>query len=108
MAEAGEVFWLDFPGAVKTKRRPAVVVSSHEYHRKRPDAILGLVTSQISKATTPTDHVLNDWTIAGMKVPSAFRTFLVTVPQAVLTARLGRLSDADWQAVQECVRRALG
>jgi hypothetical protein len=43
---------------------------------------------------------------AGLKRPTAFRTFLVTRPVAEMT-RIGRLSDRDWKAVQECLRRAI-
>jgi mRNA interferase MazF len=41
----GEVIWIDFPGVVQTKRRPAVILSSASYHSTRPDVIVGLITS---------------------------------------------------------------
>lgn len=77
---AGEVIWIDFPGVVQTKRRPAVILSSAAYHTARPDVIVGLVTSQISKAMAPTDRLIQDWQPAGLRVPSAFRAFLVSLP----------------------------
>src|SRR5437588_374872 len=58
MMHPGEVVWIDFPGIVQTKRRPAVILSSALYHSTRPDVIVGLITSQIAKATAPTDHLL--------------------------------------------------
>ena len=33
-----------------TKRRPAVVISAHAYHRERPDLIIMAVTSQARPA----------------------------------------------------------
>lgn len=51
----GDVVWIDFPGVVQTKRRPAVVLSSSIYHATRPDLIIGLITSQTSKASSTTD-----------------------------------------------------
>ena len=107
MPDAGDVVWLEFPGAVVTKRRPAVVLSSKVYHSSRPDVIVGLVTSQLSGVGAPSDHVLADWAAAGLRVPSAFRTFIATVPRSAVISTLGRLSGSDWKAVQECVQRAV-
>jgi mRNA-degrading endonuclease toxin of MazEF toxin-antitoxin module len=55
MPEAGDVVTVDFVGATGTKRRPAVVVSSSLYPQHRPDLVLGVLTSQVSRATTPVD-----------------------------------------------------
>ena len=61
---SGEVIWIEFPGVVQTKRRPAVVLSSAAYHAVRPDVIVGLITSQTAKANTPTDFLLQEWRAA--------------------------------------------
>jgi hypothetical protein len=37
MPDPGDVVTVDFVGAIGTKRRPAVVVSSGLYHQHRPD-----------------------------------------------------------------------
>lgn len=55
MVKPGDVVTVDFPGVTGIKRRPAVVVSTDTYHKTRPDAILGLLTSQVTAATGPTD-----------------------------------------------------
>jgi len=102
----GDVVIVEYPGIVGTKRHPAVVVSSPLYHQHRADAIVALLTAKLEEATTPTDYVLQDWKAAGLKRPIAFRTFLVTRPVAEMTC-IGRLSDRDWKAVQECLRRAI-
>jgi mRNA interferase MazF len=107
MPDAAEVVWIEFPGAVTTKRRPAVVLSSDEYHTVRHDVIVALVTSQIAKATGTTDHILVDWHAAGLRVPSAFRSFLATLPLSAVISTIGRLSATDWQAVRDCVKRSL-
>ncbi len=97
---------VDFPGATGMKRRPAVVVSSDLYHAHRPDVILAVLTTNLTAATTPLDHVLQDWAAAGLHAPSAFRAYFgMATPSAVRV--IGRLSDRDWQAVQACVRRAM-
>jgi mRNA interferase MazF len=107
MYDAGTVVWVQFPGAQKTKQRPAVILSSQTYHAQRPDVIIGIVTSQISKAKTSSDRILADWQSAGLRQASAFRTFLATVPQLSIINPLGRLSDADWAVVQACVSGAV-
>ena len=42
MLKPGDVVTVEFPGIGGVKRRPAVVVSTDQYHRTRPDIILGL------------------------------------------------------------------
>jgi len=102
----GDVVTADFPGATGVKRRPAVVVSTDQYHQTRPDVILGLLTTKISSATQPSDYVLQDWQSAGLRRPSAFRTFLFTLPTRAVNS-VGRLSDRDWSEVQERLRVAM-
>ena len=104
MFNPGDVVVLDFPGVTDTKRRPSVVVSSPVYHVSRPDVIVGLITSQTA-APGPTDYVLQDWSQAGLRIPSIFRSFFVTLPSAIHPMLVGHLSDHDWQGV--CVRIAL-
>lgn len=106
MVKPGDVVIVDFPGVTGIKRRPAVVVSTDTYHRTRPDAILGLLTSQVTAASGPTDCALQDWQTAGLRSPSAFRAFLTTQPAARLTP-VGHLANRDWQRVQACLRTAL-
>jgi mRNA interferase MazF len=106
MPEPGDVVTVDFPGATGVKRRPAVVVSSPLYHAHRPDVILGVITSQITNATTPLDYLLQDWCAAGLRLPSAFRSYFAT---ALLSdvREIGRLSSRDWEEVQRRIALAV-
>ena len=106
MVKPGNVVTVDFPGAVGTKRRPAVVLSTDTYHATRPDVVLGLLTGQVVAATGPTDYALQDWSAAGLHNPSAFRAFLATLP-ATQVSVIGHLSDRDWQEVKARLRAAL-
>jgi mRNA interferase MazF len=103
----GDVVVVDFPGATGIKRRPAVVLSSNADHSTRPDVILGLITSQVASATGPTDDALVDWAAAGLRIPSVFRSFVVTLPRAAVQQVAGRLSDQDWLAVRVKLGNAL-
>ena len=98
---------VNFPGATGIKRRPAVVLSSAVYHASRPDVVVGLITSQIIAALGPTDYLLQDWSRAGLRVPSAFRSFFATLPPFTNPVLVGHLSDQDWQGVRACVKAAL-
>ncbi len=106
MPQPGDVVIVRFPGSRETKIRPAVVISSSDYHRHRPDVILGLLTSQIDKAVTPMDHRLQDWTQAGLNSPSAFRSYLATMSSDDVKV-VGRVTDRDHVAIMACIRRAL-
>ena len=107
MLKSGDVVVVDFPGVTGIKRRPAVVVSSDAYHSTRPDVIVGLITSQVAGPIGPTDHALADWSAAGLRLPSLFRSFLVTVPRTAVYHIAGHLSDQDWLAVRAKLGTAL-
>lgn len=91
-----------FPGAQVTKTRPAVVLSTEDYHRHRPDVVVGLITTQ-----APTDCALRDWKQAGLHAASYFRLFPVTLPQREVRL-IGRLSDSDWKSVRVCFGAGFG
>jgi len=95
-----------FSGAVESKARPAVVLSSAVYHANRPDVLIGFLTTQVAGANAPTDYALTEWKTAGLTQPSAFRAFFVTVRPSEMT-KIGRLSEEDWKEVQARIRLAL-
>lgn len=107
MPNAGDVVVASFPGVTGTKRRPAVVLSSDVYHAARPDVIIGLIKSQTASATGITDYVLQDWAGAGLRLPSAFRVFVATLPRSAVSAKIGSLSSRDLDAVRHRVRLSL-
>ena len=106
MIEPGDVVTALLPGVSETKHRPASVVSTAAYHARRPDVLLALITGRVEKADSEFDCVLFDWQDAGLKVPSAMRSFLFTKPAAKVT-KIGHLSTADWREVQARLRLAL-
>lgn len=92
-----------FPGADTTKVRPAVVLSTELYHHYRPDVIVGLITTQSPSELAPTDCELRDWRQAGLRQPSFFRLFPVTLLQREVRL-IGRLSEPDWFSVRACFK----
>lgn len=105
--QPGDIVVADFPGVVETKRRPAVVISSVDYHTVRPDVILAILTGQVSDTVQITDHILRDWSVAGLRRPTAYRTFLITLPRQDVVAVIGRVTDHDWLGIQSCLRKSL-
>lgn len=102
----GDVVTVDFPGVTGIKRRPAVVLSSVIYHANRPDVIIGLITTQ-TKALGVTDYILQDWSDAGLRVASIFRSYIVTLPPSANLILIGHLSKRDWLGVCNCVKISL-
>jgi len=101
----GDLVSVDFPGVTGVKRRPAVILSSATYHAIRPDIIVGLITSQ-SKGLGATDYMLQDWAVAGLRIESIFRSFIVTLPKSTNIIQIGHLSDRDWKGVRACIKIA--
>ena len=92
-------------GALQTKVRPAVVISSSTYLVERPDVLVGILTTRAPKTATSTDCVLMDWQLAGLRAESYFRAYVLTTHRSELTV-IGQLSDRDWTRVKSCVRSA--
>jgi mRNA interferase MazF len=106
MIKPGDVVLADVVGATVTKRRPVVVVSSDDYHRERPDVILGVLTTRTKAAVAKSDYMLQDWRAAGLHAPSAFRSYFGMEVQTLVQV-IGHLSDRDWNGVKDAVRKAL-
>jgi mRNA interferase MazF len=103
----GDVVVAAFPGEQVTKTLPAVVLSTEDYHRHRPDVIVGLITTQVPNPLGSTDCALQDWKRVGLHAASYFRLFPVTLPQREVRV-VGRLSDADWNSVRACFKAGFG
>ncbi len=98
--KAGTIVLADFAGATGVKRRPALVISTALYHVERPDVILTIITSQITKSNAKTDYILQDWQAVGLTLPSVVRVYMGMKMPAELT-KIGELSDRDWEEVQK-------
>jgi hypothetical protein len=92
-------------GAAETKIRPAVVIASGTYLVERPDVLVGILTTKVPRTPASTDYLLADWLSAGLRAPSCFRAYVITIHRSDLTV-IGHLKDSDWNRVQACVRAA--
>jgi hypothetical protein len=82
------------------------VISSSTYLVERPDVLVGILTTKPPHPPTSTDCPVQDWQAAGLRAPSFFRTYVLTMHRSESTI-IGHLSDRDWIDVKDRVRTAL-
>lgn len=109
-SEFGDVVLVPFPFTDRSasKRRPAIVVSSDAYNRRRADVIVLAVTSQSRPSRPSGEAAVLDWQAAGLLKPSVFKPLLLTIQRGLVLRRLGRLTMRDRQAVRSILDQILG
>ena len=107
--EQGEVVLVRFVFTDETgaKRRPAVIVSTGDYHRNRREAIIAAITSNVDRLLVG-DHLIAGWQEAGLLFPSVATGIIRTIRQAMIERRLGVMPPADMQAIREKLRQVMG
>ena len=105
----GDIVLVPFPFRDQTtsKKRPAVVVSSDEYHRERPDVLLLAVTSRF-RPESDLDVAIAGWEAAGLLKSSLLKPVLTTADRKLLIRQLGSLQAADRAALRALLGRILG
>lgn len=108
--EFGDVVLVPFPFTDQstTKKRPAVIISSHAYNTGRPDLIIMAVTSQIKSTAILGEVIVQDWQAAGLLKPSAIKPVIATLEMSLVIRTMGRLMDHDQQALQGALKIILG
>lgn len=89
------------------KNRPALVVSSPEFQRKRQELIVAAITSNVSRVLYG-DHPLVRWKEAGLLFPSVVTGILRTAKKDMVHRRLGAVPKAEMTVVDRTLRAALG
>ena len=107
--EQGEVVLVRFVFTDETgaKRRPAVIVSTSDYHRDRREAIIAAVTSNVDRLLVG-DHLIAGWQEAGLLFPSVATGVIRTIKQAMIERRLGVMAPEDMRAIREKLQQVLG
>jgi mRNA interferase MazF len=106
----GDVVLVPFPFTDQstTKKRPAVVISSDDYHQERLDLIVIAVTSQPNPATAFGEMTIANWQAAGLLKPSIIKPVLTTIDKGLVIRKLGQLQELDLQALQSLLQTILG
>ena len=108
--EFGDVVLVPFPftDQTTTKKRPAIVVSSADYHLQRLDLILIGVTSQANPASYFGEMTITNWKNAGLIKPSIIKPVLTTLDVKLVIKKLGRLEEPDYPTLQNLLKTILG
>lgn len=106
----GDVVLVPFPFTDQSglKKRPAVVVSSAEYHGQRRDLVIMAVTTQVRIRRAFGDLTITDWRRAGLLAPSAVKPALTTIERRLVLKKLGQLQPADLRALRAILGAILG
>ncbi len=105
----GDVVLVGFVFADETGRRlrPAVVISTPAYRRKREEAIVAAITSNVRRRLVG-DHPIADWAGAGLLFPSLATGIIRTVKHIMIERRVGIMPKSDMAAIDKELRRSLG
>ena len=88
------------------KLRPAVVISSADYHRGRQEMVVAAITSN-GRRRFFGDHLITDWKGAGLLFPSLVTGIVRTVKRTIIDRKLGSMPKRDMEAVDRTLRRSL-
>ena len=89
------------------KHRPALILSSDEYHQGRQEAIVAAITSNVQRLLVR-DHLIEGWQKAGLLYPSVVTGIIRTIKQAMIERRLGEMPEIELRAIQGKIRHILG
>ena len=103
-----DVVVVPFPFADRrrSKRRPALAISSEEFSAVTGHTLLAMITSA-DNAPWPMDVAI-DAEAVGLAVPSKVRMKLFTLDNRLILRKAGTLSRTDQRTVSEAVRRVIG
>jgi mRNA interferase MazF len=106
----GAVVLVPFPftDQATSKRRPAVVISSANYHASRPDVILMAITSQLRASAAFGEVWLKEWQAAGLLKPSAVKPVVATFARDLIIRQLGNLAEDDAKALRAVISELIG
>ncbi len=88
------------------KKRPALIISSEQYHQQRPDLIIQAITSNIQRSDfgeTPIRH----WQAAGLLKPSVAKPVITTIETSIVLLKLGHLAENDQEAARQNLEKIL-
>ena len=96
-----------FTDEAGAKRRPAVILSTSDYHNGRQEAIMAAITSNVDRLLVG-DHLIAGWQEAGLLFPSVATGIIRTIKQAMIERQLGVMPPEDMQAIRDKLRQVLG
>ena len=106
----GDVVLVPFPFTDQsgTKKRPAVVVSSHGYNASRRDIVIMAITSQVRQPLGFGEAMVGDWQGAGLVKASVLKPVFTTIEQGLVIRTMGKFAAADTKALREVIGDVIG
>lgn len=106
----GDVVLVPFPftDQARTKKRPAVVVSSSGYSVSRRDIVIMAITSQVRTPLGYGEAMIADWQGAGLVKESMLKPVFTTIEQGLVLRVMGRLSATDIKTLREVLGDVIG
>ena len=92
---------------IGSKKRPALVLSTEQYHRSRQEVIITAITSNVSRVLVG-DTLIKRWREAGLLFPSVVIGIVRTIKANLIVRTLGALPQQDLQRVERNLRHAMG
>jgi len=113
--QRGDIVLAIYPhaGGTPSKRRPALVVQADFYNQKISNVLLAPITSNLARRSDPTHYYIDISTPNGKQF-GLYQNSLVSclnvgvVPLRVVGPKIGELSAAAMQQIDECLKAALG
>lgn len=108
--DRGDVVFVPFMFTDKpvAKNRPALIISSSDYHASRREIVIAAVTSHVRHPLFVGDHAIEDWQACGLVRPSVVTCILWTVKAGMIGRKLGRMPQKDMLGFQRVLSQALG
>lgn len=107
--DKGDIVLLPFPftNLKTTKRRPGLVISPKVFNKSGDTTIL-LMTSNTATLPREGDVLVQKYKEAGLPKPTLVRMKFVTIANALILKRIGKLPTADMKRVKAQVMRFFG
>ncbi len=107
--DRGDIVLVDFGFSEGTgsKKRPALIISSDNYHKGRQEVIVVAITGNIEKVLF-SDTKIDKWKEAGLIYPSLVTGIILTIKDSLIIHKLGTLLQQDLQKVQKNLGEAMG
>ena len=106
----GDVVLVPFPFTDQSdsKKRPAVVVSSHGYNSSRRDIVIMAITSQVRTPLGFGEAMVDGWQAAGLVKASVLKPVFTTLERGLIVRALGKLEAADAKTLREVLGEVIG
>ena len=104
----GDIVLVDviFSDGTDIKKRPAVIISTREYHKGRREIIIAAVTGNIDRMLIG-DTKIEKWKEAGLLFSSLAAGIVQTIKGRMIERKLGTLLEEDFQRMQKNIKKII-